>query len=225
RTVQHAGLFWTPQGGRHAFRMTAETDPGYFGLSLSERNVLAVTGACLMTRRDAFEALGGFDESHTIVNNDVDFCLRSWERGLRVVYTPHATLVHHELASRRDLDDVFDTAEFARRWSRRLEAGDPFYSPHLGRYRDDYQYDLEPVELVYSSHPLFDPAEIRDILAIKLDHLGDFITAIPALRRLQELFPQARLHLLTAPGSMPLTGMVPGLASVTEFAFFHARSG
>jgi ADP-heptose:LPS heptosyltransferase/GT2 family glycosyltransferase len=225
RTVQHAGMFWTPPGGRHAFRMAAETDPGYFGLALTERNVTAVTGACMMMRREAFEALGGFEEAHTIVNNDVDYCLRASERGLRVVYAPGATLIHHELASRRDLDDLYDTAGFARRWGRRLQMGDPFYSPHLSKAHDDYQYDLEPIELVYPSHPLFDRNEVRDILAVKLDHIGDFVIAIPALRRLQEAFPQARLHLLAAPGSTALAGLVPGLASVIEFEFFHARSG
>jgi hypothetical protein len=61
RRVQHAGIFLVAAIGhaRHAFRYAAEDDPGYFGLALTQRNVIAVTGACLLTRRDTFAALGG----------------------------------------------------------------------------------------------------------------------------------------------------------------------
>lgn len=225
RTVQHAGIFWTPRGGRHAFRGLPSAAPGYFGMALTERNVTAVTGACFLVRRSEFEALGGFDETHRIVNNDVDFCLRSAERGKSVVYTPYATLLHHEGVSRRDLGDIFDAPGFARRWARRLQAGDPFHHPSLARNRDDYAAEAEPLELVYPSRPLFDRAGIRNILAVKLDHIGDFITAVPALRRLQQHFPRARLHLLVAPGVTELSRLVPGIAGTIEFEFFFPQSG
>ena len=100
RKVQHAGIFLTTLGaGRHSFRFLAEDDPGYFGLALTQRNVIAVTGACMLIRRDTFDRIGGFDEAHEVVNNDVDCCLRVWRAGLNVVYTPYAQLIHHELAS------------------------------------------------------------------------------------------------------------------------------
>ena len=61
--VQHAGLFLSKPGlARHAFRFQAADDPGYFDLALSQRNVIAVTGACLMVRRKIFQKLGGFEE-------------------------------------------------------------------------------------------------------------------------------------------------------------------
>jgi ADP-heptose:LPS heptosyltransferase/GT2 family glycosyltransferase len=223
--VQHAGIFWTPAGGRHAFRHAAADDPGYFALAQTERNVVAVTGACLAVRRDEFDAQGGFDESHAIVNNDVDFCLRVWERGKRVVYAPQATLVHREMASRHALGDDYDVARFARRWARLLTAGDPFFHPSLHPGRDDYAPHGEPLELVYSGRPLFDPADIRSILAVKLDHIGDFVTAIPALQRLRQDFPRARLSLLAPPASAAVARLVPGLGDVIEFEFFFARSG
>jgi ADP-heptose:LPS heptosyltransferase/GT2 family glycosyltransferase len=225
RKVQHAGIFWTSRGGRHAFRRATESDPGYFGLALTPRNVLAVTGACMALRRAEFETHGGFDESHMIINNDVDYCLRSWGRGKSVVYTPYATLLHHEEMSRGGLGEDFDKIAFNHRWSYKLESGDPFYHPLLSQDRDDYTYDPEPLEIVYSSHPLFNKAQLRNILAVKLDHIGDFITAIPALRRLQQIFPEARLHLLAAPASAALIRLLPGLAEVIEFELFFDQSG
>ena len=224
RTLQHAGIVWTPKGGRHGFRHLAESDPGYFALARTERNVIAVTGACLLTRRDEFSALGGFDESHTIVNNDVDFCLRMHERGKLVVYTPYAALIHRELGSRGHLDDVFDAEAFERRWGRLLRSGDPFYHPSLNRDAEDFSYDPEPLDRVFSGHPLFEAAQIRRILAVKLDHIGDFIAALPALRRLRELFPGAELYLLAAPASAALAAAMPVLSGIIEFEYFFPRS-
>jgi GT2 family glycosyltransferase len=53
-----------------------------------------------MIRRKAFDHLGGFDESFPVNYNDVDLCLRAVEEGYRNVYTPYATLLHRESASR-----------------------------------------------------------------------------------------------------------------------------
>ena len=76
--VQHAGMFLATRGtARHAFRFAAGDEPGYFGLALTQRNVIAVTGACMLMRRGVYQALGGFEEAHEIINNDLDFCLRA----------------------------------------------------------------------------------------------------------------------------------------------------
>jgi O-antigen biosynthesis protein len=222
--VAHAGMFWTPAGARDAFRGTAADERGYFGLAHCERNVSAVAGACLLVRRTVFDQLGGFDESFS-VNGDIDFCLRCGEQGKAVISTPHARLTLDELPSRRSAAAAFEEAAFESRWGRKLLLGDPFYHRGLGHDRDDFTADREPTELVFSSRPLFDRARIRNILAVKLDHIGDFVTAIPALGRLQQHFPQARLYLLASPGVAELTHLVPGLAGAIEFEFFFARSG
>jgi hypothetical protein len=82
--VQHAGMFLAAPGvARHAFRFAASDEPGSFGLALTQRNVIAVTGACMLMRRTMFQALGGFDEAHEIINNDLDFvCVRTRQASL-----------------------------------------------------------------------------------------------------------------------------------------------
>ena len=225
RTVQHAGMFLTPHGiGRHAFRFAKESDPGYFGLALRAREVSAVTGACMLMRRAHFDALGGFDEAHQVINNDLDFCLRTAEAGKRVIYTPHATLIHHELASRGGMDEAYDLLAFERRWRKQFALGDPFHNPNLSKQHDDFRPNDEPTQLRHGGPPMLDRSAIRRILAVKVDHIGDFVTALPALRRLKEDFPAASLHVLTAPASLALAALEPAIDEAIGFAFFHARS-
>ena len=192
--VQHAGMFLATSGtARHAFRFAPADDPGYFGLALTQRNVIAVTGACMLMRRSIYQMLGGFEEAHQIINNDLDFCLRAHQAGKLIVYTPYASLLHYEAASRDRLKDVFDLAHFEERWKSIFAAGDPYFSPRLSRYSDDYRPDDEPVEAIFAGHPLFRHEEIKRILVVKVDHIGDFITAIPAIRRLKQIFPAATI--------------------------------
>ena len=225
RKVQHAGMFLSGLGlGRHAFRMLEADDPGYFGLALTQRNVIAVTGACMLIRRDNFAALGGFDEAHEVINNDLDYCLRAHEKGQRIVFTPHARLIHHEMASRDRMEDVFDTSRFADRWRSLFAAGDPYFSPRLSLESDDYRPDDEPAQEIFVGHPVFDRAEVRRVLAVKLDHIGDFLTGLPAMRRLKELFPAAELHVLASPAVRSVAVMEPAIDGFIDFQFFHTRS-
>ena len=223
--VQHAGIFLTPLCGRHAFRFADGDEPGPFGLALSERDILAVTGACMLMRREAFEAAGRFNETHSVVNNDVDYCLRARRAGQRVIFTPHAKLVHHELVSRAKLTDVYDEVAFKQDWGNLILQGDPYFNPNLDQSSDHWQTEAEPSQMVYAGHPLLDRAQVQRILAVKVDHIGDFVTALPALRRLKQRFPLAELHVLAAGASQSLAALEPCIDTVHEFTFFHARSG
>ena len=68
----------------------------------------------------------------------------------------------------------------------------------LTKLADEYRPDTEPARMICASRPLFRKDEIQRILAVKLDHIGDLITALPALRRLRQHFPTARIHLLAS---------------------------
>jgi len=137
-TVQHAGVVVGLGAlAGHVYRFAAPDDPGPGGALFSIRNYSAVTAACLMVRRDAFEAVGGFDEAFAIEFNDVDFCLRLGAAGYRNVYVPHAELVHYESKSRGGADSpakrrrrLEERTLFTERWhSDRFR--DPYYNPNL----------------------------------------------------------------------------------------------
>ena len=101
-TIQHAGaiLGLGGFGANHVFQQSKADDPGYFGRLLLPQGYSAVTAACMLTRKDHYEAVGGLDEEVFQVNfNDVDYCLKLRGRGLKVIWTPHATLRHEESVS------------------------------------------------------------------------------------------------------------------------------
>jgi GT2 family glycosyltransferase len=140
--IQHAGvLVGVLKGAGHAFKGLPGEVPHYFGLSETIRNVSAVTGACLMTRRKIFEQAGGFDEREfAVAFNDVDLCLKIGRLGYRILYTPFAVLYHHEAVSKASEDLVPTTPELASlksKWAG-IMADDPFYNPNLTRNREDY---------------------------------------------------------------------------------------
>jgi GT2 family glycosyltransferase len=149
--VQHAGVVLglnngSPEKGvaGHAHKWFAGSH-GYFGRIDVIQDVSAVTGACMMVRRDVFEEAGGFDESLTIAFNDVDLCLRIRRKGYLIVYTPYASLYHHESYSRGYEDTPEKIGRFNEevrlvrdRWGMVIDMGDPYYSPNLTLLREDF---------------------------------------------------------------------------------------
>jgi ADP-heptose:LPS heptosyltransferase/GT2 family glycosyltransferase len=226
RSVQHAGVMLDSLGrGRHPFRHLRQDDPGYFGLALTQRNVISLTGACLMTRRDTFTRLGRFERAHAVVNGDLDYCLRSWNAGLLNIYTPYARLIHHELASRSQLEEQYNARVFKKRWRGVIMRGDPYFNPQLSLDHDQIEIEREPVEEIYAGHPLFAKESVRRILVVKLDHIGDAITALQPVRRLKRAFPGAKITVLAGRGTLPVWKSEPSVDNTLEFNFFHVRSG
>jgi ADP-heptose:LPS heptosyltransferase/GT2 family glycosyltransferase len=223
--VQHAGQYLAETHARHAFRFADGLDHGPFGLATVAREMASVTGACQMVRREVFARLSGFDEAHDVVNNDLDFCLRAQAAGLSVIYTPDAALMHHELASRAGIEDSFDAARFSGAWRTLLLRGDRYHSRRLAAEADHYAPDPEPVREIHAGPAGPAIGAIKRILAVKLDHIGDFLTAVPALRALASRFTGARISVLVPPASAVLARREACIDEVIEFTFFHARSG
>jgi O-antigen biosynthesis protein len=221
RTVQHGGMFLARFGiGRHTFRHRRQNDPGYFGLALMERNVSAVTGACLMTRREIFCGLGGFNEAHDIIMNDVDYCLKARSRGFLCIYTPHAKLVHHEGGSRPPgSSEHYDQEAYIGQWWRVFGEHDPYHNPRLSRAVDDIVPETEPVEVLCVGRPLFTRDSVHKILIVALDDVAGCIGSIPAIRRLRRVFPRVRIHVLGGLWSEPVWSLVPEIEFLTAEFF------
>lgn len=116
RTLQHAGVIVGFGGlAGHWYLQAPENFPGPLGRLWVRQSLSCVTGACLLVSRAALEALGPLDETaFAIAYNDVDLCMRAVRAGRRVVWTPFATLIHHESASRGSDETPQNIARFRR---------------------------------------------------------------------------------------------------------------
>lgn len=140
-TYQHAGLAVVGDGVARLFvDMPEEHAPTkYLTFHDMTRNVSAVTGACLMTRRDVFEEVGGFDEGLAVAFNDVDYCLKCAEHGYLTVYTADTSLYHYESFTRgvdhdeseKQIRMTRELAKFRQRWAEIYVKGDPYYNKNL----------------------------------------------------------------------------------------------
>ena len=138
-TIQHAGVIVGLGGiAGAAFVGLHEKENSYMHRMMCTQELSAVTAACMMLRRDVFEAAGGFREELAVAFNDIDLCMKVRALGKLVVYDPYVTFHHYESKS-RGLEDTpekvqrFNTeiATFAHYWGGILEHGDPYYNPNL----------------------------------------------------------------------------------------------
>lgn len=92
-TVRNLGA---PEWFDHRFRFK----PASWGPANVAQAALAVTGACMYVTRELIDRVGPLDEAYPMAYEDVDWCLRAWQAGFRVIYWPPATLYHLESATR-----------------------------------------------------------------------------------------------------------------------------
>jgi GT2 family glycosyltransferase len=92
----------------------------------------------MMMRKPLFEELGGFDEAFSTMYQDLDLCLRLRERGLRIIWTPQALLIHDESMSRSKYYDAGDRQLLLDRWQKIIKRGDPYYNRNLDLEHGDY---------------------------------------------------------------------------------------
>jgi GT2 family glycosyltransferase len=142
-SIQHAGVVLGFGGiAGHIYRRSPGDCPGYLAQLRAPREVTAVTGACIAVERAKFEAVGGFDAENLPVDlNDIDFCLRIAEQRWTNLWTPEATLIHHQSATRGIDPDPFklyrkERAYFVQRWSHVIR-DDPYFHPGLSLYAHD----------------------------------------------------------------------------------------
>jgi GT2 family glycosyltransferase len=117
--VQHAGMVFSSEGyPSHRFELAAADAPGVE----SDAIVPAVTGACLLIRKDLFDRCRGFDERYRNGFEDLDLCFRVRDSGKQVLYCASSVLYHHALATQgRGTHDVHNLALFLERWRSRMK--------------------------------------------------------------------------------------------------------
>ena len=149
-TIQHAGVIVGIAGhAGHSHRFFPRSSNGYLHRASIVQNLSAVTGACLMTRRDVWEQMNGLDEKFEVAFNDVDFCLRLRKAGYLVIFTPYSELYHYESKSRgyentpqKQQRFSKERDMFRKRWKNFIKTGDPYYNPNLSLTSEDFRVEI-----------------------------------------------------------------------------------
>ena len=145
KTIQHAGIAFLNSGaGFHPFQRIHESKGGYHNLINVTRECSAVTGACLLVKKEIFDQINQFDEDFDLYYGDADLCLKIIKAGYNVLYNPHAKLLHEGSYSIQKQTYMHFAIEnhfqFMQKWPY-LKDGDPFYNLNL-----DWNYSLRLIE-------------------------------------------------------------------------------
>jgi GT2 family glycosyltransferase len=161
-SIQHAGVILGLGGlAGHGHKYYQAENWGYCRRAKLTQTLSAVTAACLLVRKSVYKQVGGLDEVNlTVAYNDVDFCIKIREAGYRNIYTPYATLYHHESISRGQENTPEKQARFMReftfmqkKWGNLLKT-DPYYNPNLTQTTEDFGLGNHEVESPHHGYPL-----------------------------------------------------------------------
>lgn len=154
--IQHGGVVLGFGGIAGAcFIGIHDSENSYMHRAKCIQDYSAVTAACMLSRREVFDAVGGFTGELKVAFNDIDFCMKLRSLGYLVVYNPYA-LFHHYESKSRGLEDTPEKVErfnreivcFAKRWREILRQGDPYYHPALTLRKSNFSLrDLKQEEI------------------------------------------------------------------------------
>lgn len=149
KMIQHAGITNIKLGPVHKLQFLEDQMGIYNCFNLVDRNVLAVTGACLMIKRETWNCIDGFDETFAVAFNDVDLCFRLYQLGYYNVVCNEIHLWHHESLSRGADESEEKRVRLLNERKKLylshpdLYGKDPFYHPHLCQDILDTNFSLE----------------------------------------------------------------------------------
>lgn len=166
--IQHAGVSLGLGGvAGHDYAAASFHDYGYLGEVIVQREVTAVTAAAMAVRREIYVGVGGFDEINLgVALNDVDFCLRVRELGLKNIYVPAVELVHFESKTRGSDLSLTNRDRYARersflstKYAAEI-ASDPIRNPNFRMDIGSHLLDFNRVNL-HHKNPRHPPTELR----------------------------------------------------------------
>jgi GT2 family glycosyltransferase/glycosyltransferase involved in cell wall biosynthesis len=193
-TIQHAGVVFSRDGAPyHIYRRVPADSPAVS----KRREFQAVTAACLLIRRDLFEAVGGFDEAFVNGFEDVDLCLKVRKQGFQVIYQPRSVLYHFESQTPGcKTHDVVNSRLLRERWNNFLWMEDA----DLHYYMDGFKlvgdsYDAKMATKAVPLTDVRDRASWAHVAAVQAAALKKDWEAVRRELQLVDEWPNDRLVL------------------------------
>lgn len=208
KMIQHCGIYSLYVGPAHKLQFKEDVRTYYDRRNLDIRNVLAVTGACLIMRREVFEEVNGFDEGLQVAFNDVDLCYKIYRAGYNNVIDNEVQLWHHESLSRGSDDSPEKMKRHQQERDglyqrhKELWGDDPYYHPGLtSQYLDinysyAYEYEADNSQIIFEHCVELEslPKKIREdqCLVPMIEYAGDIKKWHIKEENLQEILQQAK---------------------------------
>jgi GT2 family glycosyltransferase/ADP-heptose:LPS heptosyltransferase len=176
--IQHAGVIFDNQGlPIHVGKGNPRDDPDFSNI----KSFPAVTAAAMAVSRTTFLELGGFDEEYINGYEDVDFCLRALESGMKVLYVPQIQIIHSQGSTPgRYHHDAENEYRFLNRWKDKILQHPEWFLRSLALYGHP-QSSIKSYEF---NHPKKLQKNIRHFLIITGEPLN---YPSPVLRLLSPL--------------------------------------
>lgn len=165
RMIQHCGITNLRLGPVHKLQYKQDDRVYYDHINDVNRNVLGVTGACLLMKKKLFDKVGGFDENLKVAFNDVDLCYTLYEEGYHNVIVNTTYLWHYESLSRGEDESREKLERLAGERTRlyekhpKLYGKDPYYHDYLtndildSNFTCAYEYEYDDCRPDKISHP------------------------------------------------------------------------
>lgn len=94
-----------------SFGVTSPADPSYRFDHRYRTGLLTFWGCAVLIRRDALQALGGYDPEIFVWANELEFTLRFFDRGYRHLHLPEVVAIHMKKPTGHWLE-LFDAPEY-----------------------------------------------------------------------------------------------------------------
>ena len=146
--LYHAGIsigLGQDNVGAHLLYDWSTQYPSYQFRGETVQNLSAVSMECVMIKRDAFEMVGGFDETLSGIYRAIDFSLKLKKADYNIIYDPKVEIEVFGFENKEPLvgkaiskEDRRMAAEIRKRWSKVIDLGDPYYNPNLSMIKTDF---------------------------------------------------------------------------------------
>ena len=149
-TIQHNGIVMIEGGPAHSMLGEHRLTRGPQNIFHITHNAIAATGACLLTRKDLYLKVGGFNEKLPLNYNDVSFCLKLREEGFRIVIDPKIEWFHFESLSKSGIN-IWELEQFLLLFG---NVEDEFYNPNFKHSNPFYEIDTRVLKGIKNQHEL-----------------------------------------------------------------------
>lgn len=178
-SLQHTGIIFK-EGDGYIKPFNRNNSDEYVTVSdkLEEEEIIAVTAATLLIKKEVYLDVGGFDNDYIYGYEDVDLCLKLYNAGYKNIYNPKAMLYHYEFGTQEKNDNksVRD---------RRLHNQEIFINRWNTWLKQKYFEDKFSSKQIFTDSPLTVSFVVTEVG--EQTTAGDYFTALTLAKELEEM--------------------------------------